>query len=344
MKVAVLGLGRTARAVTAYLSRKGCAVTMWGRNSDVVRKLSDTGLLVSGHCAGHYHPRVVDDIAQAVAGADLILVMTVASGHAPVANRLKGLLEAGQRILIFNGNWGAYTFYRVLREEAAQKRLQIGETGAQLFLADYEGEYCHIKSIKKRISLATVRPEDAKDMCLWLMPLFPQFVAEENVVCTSVNSSNPVMHTPIVLFNVTRMENGEEFYFYAQAATRRVLDAVEKIDTERCAVAKAMGIPGVHCVDILNSFWPEQYETLYDAVKNNNAYLTGKGPKTLEHRYLQEDLPFGIAPIAGLGKIYGVSTPHIDAMLACYRWLMDVDYESLAPEFDMEILKELINK
>lgn len=344
MKVAVLGLGRTARAVTAYLSRKGCTVTMWGRNPDVVQKLSDTGLLISGCCAGQYHPQVVGDIARAVTGADLILVMTVASGHAPVANRLKGLLEEGQQILIINGNWGAYTFYRVLREEAEKKHIPIGETGAQLFLADYEGGYCHIKSIKKRISLATVRPEDAKDMCLWLMPLFPQFVAEENVVCTSINSSNPVMHAPIALFNITRMENGEEFYFYDQAATRRVLDAVEKIDTERCAVAKAMGIHGVRCVDILNSFWPEQHETLYDAVKKNDAYLTGKGPKTLEHRYLQEDLPFGIAPIARLGKMYGVSTPHISAMLACYRWLMDVDYESLAPEFDVEILNKLINK
>lgn len=341
MDIAILGLGRTARAAAAYLMQQGCSVTLWGRDINVVQKLTEEGIDITGACAGHYAPRVCADLRDAVRGAGLILVMTVAAGHAPVAKRLQGLLEQGQRILIFNGNWGAYEFFQELGSEAEEKQVVIAETGAQLFLADYEGDCCHIKSIKEEITLAAVRPEQAKRLCEELAPLFPQFVAGENVISTSLNSSNPVMHTPIALFNITRMENGEDYSFYADAATRLTLEAVEKIDAERCAVAKAAGVTPVRCVDIINSFWPDKYDTIYEAVKNNKAYLSGKGPKTIKHRYLEEDLPFGIAPIALLGRMYGIETPCIDAMLGCYQWLLGADQLAQAPRFEPEILKKL---
>ncbi len=339
--IVILGLGRTARAAAAYLMQQGCSVTLWGRSSDIVKELSDKGIHVTGACPGHYTPRVYTSLADAVRGAGLILVMTVAAGHAPVARRLQGLLEQRQRILIFNGNWGAYEFFRELEREAEEKQVVIAETGAQLFLSDYAGGGCHIKSIKKEITLATVHPEQAQELCRELHSVFPQFVPGENVISTSLNSSNPVMHAPIALFNITRMENGENYSFYADAATHLTLGAVEKIDAERCAVTEAAGAVPVCCVDIINSFWPDKYDTLYDAVKNNEAYLSGKGPKTVRHRYLEEDLPFGIAPIALLGRIYGIETPCIDALLGCYRWLMGVDYLTQAPQFDPGLLNRL---
>lgn len=339
--IAILGLGRTARAAAGYLSQQGCEVTLWGRDSAIVQELAQHGIQVTGACAGHYQPRVCARLDEAVKGARLILVMTLASGHAPVARQLRGLLEPGQCILIFNGNWGAYEFYRELGAEAEEKQVDIAETGAQLFLADYEGDSCHVKSIKKKISLAAVRPARTQALCQQWAALFPQFFPEESVLSTSLNSSNPVMHTPIALFNITRMENGEDYSFYADAATRMTLDAVEKVDTERCAVTRAAGAVPMRCVDIVNSFWPDKYDTLYDAVKHNDAYLSGKGPKTIHHRYLEEDLPFGMAPIALLGDLYGVDTPCIDAMLACYQWLTGTDYRALAPTFDTQLLSQL---
>lgn len=340
--ITILGLGRTARAAAAYLMEKGCCVTMWGRDPKVVEELSNYGISITGACAGHYTPVVLGDIAKAVSGAEWIFVLTLASGHASIARQLRGLLECGQKIVIFNGNWGAYEFYQELGEEADLKQVEIAETGAQIFLADYVGQACHIKSIKNEISLATVHRTLAKEICQELYAVFPQFVPAENVVSTSLNSSNPVMHTPITLFNITRMENGEDYSFYADGATRLTLGAVESIDVERCAVAKAMGVTPVRCVEIINSFWPDKYSTLYDAVKNNTAYLSGKGPKTVKHRYLEEDLPFGMVPVSLLGKLYGVPTPNIDAMLACYHWLMGVDYRSQAPKFTLDVLNKLI--
>ena len=49
-----------------------------------------------------------------------------------MAELLKGKLQEGQRIVIITGNWGAYEFYSVLRDEVREKHIIIGETSGNL--------------------------------------------------------------------------------------------------------------------------------------------------------------------------------------------------------------------
>ena len=339
--VTIIGLGRTARAAAAYLMDKGVHVTMWGRSRDRVNEIREHGMEITGCCMGHYCPETTDDLAQGLEHAQLVLVMTLASGHRDVARQMKGCLRPGQDILIFNGNWGAYEFYQELGNVWKSHQITIGETGSMLFLADYAEGACHVKSNKKEIGAAAVPASETSAMCGRLKQLFPQLVPEENVISTSINSSNPVMHVPVTLFNITRMENGEDYSFYGDAATKRVLGVVEKADRERCDVARAAGVKPKSCLEIINSFWPNKYDTLFEAIKNNQAYVSGKGPRSIKHRYLEEDIPFGIAPIARLGRMFGVATPCIDVLLDAFGVLLDVDAAKDAPCFSAGILQEL---
>lgn len=321
--VCVIGCGRTARAMAAYLSERNVQVTMWGRDTDRVAALCAEGIRVTGCCEGIYHPTPAADLGDAVKASDYVFVMTTSGGHRPIAEALRGKLRQGQRILIFNGNWGAYEFYAVLGPEVKEKHAVIAETGAMLFLADYTADALHVKKIKDRISVASVPKEETRILMEELSDLLPQLVAEENVLCTSINNSNPVIHAPVTLFNLGRIEHGEDFLFYGDGATRAVIDYIEKIDRERCAVSRAIGVMPVSCLEIINSFWPDQYDNLYDAIKCNAAYMSSKGPKTLDHRYISEDVPFGMAAVAALGEQYQVPTPYISAMLTCFYGLVE---------------------
>lgn len=316
----------------AYLSDKGVKVSMWGRDADKTAELCKKGISVTGCCQGVYHPTAIADIAEAAASSQYLFVMTTSNGHRPVAEALKGKISAGQKIVIFNGNWGACEFYAVLSQELETKNAVVSETGAMIFLADYVGEALHIKKIKDNISLAAIPSHKAKEIVDDLKDVLPQLVLEKNVLSTSINNSNPVIHTPVTLFSITRIENGEDFLFYADAATRSVIGFIEKIDAERCRVAEAIGASPVSCLEIINSFWPEKYDNLYDAIRCNVAYMTGKGPKTLDYRYVNEDVPYGMAAVAALGKKYGVATPYIDAMLLCYYGLI-AGLDELTPDF-----------
>ncbi|MEG0368608.1 MAG: NAD/NADP octopine/nopaline dehydrogenase family protein [Hungatella sp.] len=340
--ITVIGTGRTARAMVAYLGKQGRAVTIYGRNKQVLEDFADHGIEVTGFCQGHYYPQVEVQMKDAVKDAEIILVMTVASAHRSIAQQLAGNLQNGQCILIFNGNWGACEFYQILQKELEEKQVIVAETGSMLFLADYIGDKCHIKSVKKELAVAAIPAYAVWDIVKKMKFLFPQLVPQSNVVETSFNNSNPIIHAPLTLFNITRMEQGEDYYFYGEGATRSTIGFVERIDEERCAVMHAMGIKPQRCVDIINSFWPEKYEGLYDAIKNNKLYLSGKGPTTLNHRYLTEDLPFGIVPIALLGKEYKVSTPCVDNLLKCFEYLLNHDYQEDAPLINRKFLQQIL--
>ena len=60
-------------------------------------------------------------------------------------------------------------------------------------------------------------------------------------------------------------------------------------------------------------------EDLNEAIHNQPGYYGIKAPPTLNHRYIFEDVPMSLVPIASLGQRYGVSVPGMDAIirLAC---------------------------
>ena len=60
-------------------------------------------------------------------------------------------------------------------------------------------------------------------------------------------------------------------------------------------------------------------ENLNEAIHNQPGYYGIQAPPTLNHRYIFEDVPMSLVPIAALGQRYGVSVRGMDAIirLAC---------------------------
>ena len=76
--------------------------------------------------------------------------------------------------------------------------------------------------------------------------------------------------------------------------------------------------------------------TLYKAIQTNAAFQGIKHPvKTTEdgryvpdftHRYLTEDVPYGLVVIRGIAEIVGVQTPNIDKVLTWCQEKMGKEY------------------
>lgn len=112
-----------------------------------------------------------------------------------------------------------------------------GRTGGQLILCSSPApDAVYLKTVKKSMGLACVRPGDTAGVLERLAPVFPQLCPAANVLETSLNNSNPISHGPLALFNITRMENGEDFLLFGTGVTPRVARFMEKIDRERVAV------------------------------------------------------------------------------------------------------------
>ena len=46
---------------------------------------------------------------------------------------------------------------------------------------------------------------------------------------------------------------------------------------------------------------------MHGAIQKKPAYKTGKAPTTLNYRYIYEDIPYGLVPMASLGEKLGVN-------------------------------------
>ena len=65
------------------------------------------------------------------------------------------------------------------------------------------------------------------------------------------------------------------------------------------------------------------------------------GPKTLETRYVTEDVPYGIAVIEAVASLAGMPVPLHSAALALFNALYDRDFRAgndLLPELDLASL------
>ena len=118
----MLGGGAGARAAAADLALNGWRVRMWElpRFGDNVKALmQEPRLTVTGVEEGEVQLDSIGvDLAQACEGADVILVVTQALGHAEIAELLAEVVTDEQIVLVNPGSTGgALEFAQILREK-----------------------------------------------------------------------------------------------------------------------------------------------------------------------------------------------------------------------------------
>ena len=149
---------------------------------------------------------------------------------------------------------------------------------------------------------------------------FPEFGPARDVLETSLTNVNHVVHPPGILLNLGRVELGmDDWLFYADGLSPSVCRVMEQLDTERVEVVRRLGLPPKPMLAWLLQFYGHQGmkgDTLFEAFSTTPVHGPAKGPRSVGHRYVTEDIPYGLVPIASIGHELGVKTPAIDAMVA----------------------------
>lgn len=175
-----------------------------------------------------------------------------------MAQLLRGHLQEGQRIVIFTGNWGAYEFYSVLRDEVKAKHVIIGETSGNMAASPtltYPATTM-MKPSKKSMSFATIPGTAAPAVVEELKQAFPEFYPVKNVLDTSMNNTNPPVHVPFCLFNITRDGQRRGRPVLRGVPPRRFCwTSLWRRMQSRCAVTKAIGGEPKTILELMNAAW-----------------------------------------------------------------------------------------
>lgn len=332
MKIAVIGAGNGGQAFAGYLSISGFEVSLYDIDVEKMESLKKMGgIKLEGSLQGYGKVTcITTDIKQAVSGAEIIMVTTVANAHRAVAKSLSPYLEDGQIVVLNPGRTcGALVFKQTLKQEGCSQRIYLAEAQTLVYACRLiENGRVNIIGIKDEVLLAGLPASDTDYILEKLKPIFPCFMKADNVFNTSLENIGAMFHPCVLLFNAATIERNEMFWFYRDM-TEQVAEFIEKFDTERLAVGKAYGIDLLSVREWIKFAYKDtKGETLRERMRNNPAYHDIKSPSTIFTRQLTEDIPTGVLPIMELGKAAGVSTPLLSSMITICEALLNMDLHS----------------
>ena len=102
------------------------------------------------------------------------------------------------------------------------------------------------------------------------------------------------------------------------------------MDAERMALLGLISNDGIAFKDSFENFYAKYAlgkHTLSETLRQSPIHGDSiPAPAAIDTRYLNEDLPFGLAPWSSIGRMWDLPTPKVDAVIQIASIMTEVDY------------------
>lgn len=338
MKIAVLGAGAGGTAVAFDCAQHGHEVRLFDFEQfpeNIAAIASQGGINASGDLdgfagigyAGH-------DLDQAIDAAELIYVVGPAYSTEPFGQALAGKLKAGTVVIISPGSCGgALAFKRAAGVGPDDDAVMLAETSTLHYAVRLtEPGRIHVfLKLKAGNLLAALPASHTADILARISDVYPGMEPAENVMQTSLQNANPIIHPAVTLANAARIDTpDEDFLFYEQGVSDATGRLIEAMDLERIALGEALGIQ-VLSDPVMGMRQGYMLEDNYgNSYRKAPGFLGIGAQPQLDHRYLNEDVGYGLVFMTALGRQLGVPTPTMDAVIQVASVLRACDYRGQA--------------
>ena len=336
MRVAVVGAGNGGVASAFDFAQHGHEVSLYatpeyGDNIVAVNQVG--GITASGDLDGYAPIRYSGhDAGEAMAGAELVLVVGPAYSIEPLATEAGRHLTDGMAVLICPGSCaGAIAFKRAAGLELDDERVIVGETHTLPYAVRVTtpGVINVFLKLTTGVYLAGVPRAGTDHLYELVKDVWPAVEKAQSIFQTTLQNGNPVIHPAVTLLNAGLLERtGGDFLFYEDGVTEGVGRLIEAVDNERLAIARALGVTvqSEPALGIKQGYMLEDnYSTGYSTAP---GFLGIKAQPRLDHRYLTEDVGYGLIFMADLAARVGVPTPAMDAVITITSVVLARDFRA----------------
>lgn len=333
--VAIVGAGIGGVYLSTFLGVAGCKVRLHDIDDTRLADIRARGGIEMEGPPDQFAAleQVTTDLASAVDDAEIIIVATGGTYQEGVATSLAPLLRDGQIVMLVQGNTGgSLVVRRALDGAGCAARIDVAEMDNYPYSC-WRRSPTRIAPIvsKQFLQIATFPGNRIDAVFPRLAPLFPHASATPTIAHTGFTNANAMLHVANCVANAGKIDRGEGYRFYAEGVTPLVANLYRAINAERVAVAAALGAT----VPALEAWFERTYgvrgatlsETCQLLTTNANGPYQATGtPKSFAHKYISEDVPVGLMPMAALGTAAGVATPAIAALIEIVRCMTGTDY------------------
>lgn len=336
MRVAVLGAGNGGLASAFDFARHGHEVALYapaefGENVVVVKR--EGGIAARGELEGFAPVRYAgDDAGEALAGAELVLLVGPAYSTEPLAALAGPHLTDEMAVLICPGSCaGAIVFKRTVGLALEDPHYVVGETSTLPYAVRVTepGVVNVFHKLTAGVYLAGLPRPGTDRIYALVKDVWPAVERAESVWQTTLQNGNPVIHPAVTLLNAGLLERtGGRFLFYEEGVTESVGRLIEAVDTERLAIAAKLGVTILSepALGVRQGYMRERnYSTGYSTAP---GFLGIAAQSRLDHRYLTEDVGYSLVFLSDLAARLAVPTPMIDSVIAIASVVLARDFRA----------------
>ena len=314
-KVCILGAGNGGLAAASDLTIRGFKVTLaelpeFRENIEEVQNkggifletLDSTGL--EGGFAEIY--KVTSNISEAISEADIVLIITPSFAHKKIAEKSASFLKADHTVLLAPGNLGgSIEFYNHLVEFGGDKNIFISELECMMYACRKKDENTiYVRGFKESLGFATFPASATNNEFNKVKEIYPNIVKRNNILETGFSNINPILHVPILISNLSNIDNKKDILMYHDALTKSISNIAESMDKERMSLnTTSQDIQLLPMKKIYKGWYYHQGsrgDSFEELAGKNPIYYESKLPQSLNHRYLIEDIPYGLIPMLSI--------------------------------------------
>ena len=334
MKIAVLGSGNGGCAVAFDCAMHGHHVSLFDfeefpENIKSIQK--NGGIFAEGELEGFASIAYAGhDIEKALDGAQVIFAVGPAYSTRPFAKACRPYLQEGQTVIVCPSSCGgSIEFKNGAGLSIRDEEVIVAETSTLPYAVRTlePGKVRVFLKLKAGLFLAAVPAKNTAQVLDDIRDVYPAMAAAKSVLQTSLQNGNPVIHPAVTLMNVALIERtGGDFCFYEEGVTPAVGRLIEAVDKERIAIGKKLGIEVIPEPE-LGCLQGYMKEPTYDIGYAEAPGFKGiKAQNSLDYRYFNEDVGYGLVFMHKLGEQIGVDMPYMSAVIRLVSLLMERDY------------------
>lgn len=271
------------------------------------------------------------EIEEAMEGVELVMIVVPAFAQRPLIDACSPYLRDGQVLLLSPGRTGgALIAQKALEENGVSADVIIAENSTLFYVARIVGP-AQVMVYADKVCLYTgVYPVSRTEEAMKLIhQVYPEFVSVSSILETGLYNIGGVFHPGPAILNAGRIESTKgNFKFYAEGMTPSVVRVMEAIDKERMDLCEAFGLKRKGIVEILNEYYGNLFQgwSLFDIARRSEVYAHITGPGSMTARYVSEEVPNTMVPMALLGERVGVPTPMMDSVINIANIMNECDY------------------
>src|SRR6185312_1512040 len=313
MRIAVLGGGNGSYAAAADLSEQGHEVRLWRRDAGAFAPVLESQILQLTDHRGSRDIRLTLatlSLAEALAGGELIVAPVPAFGQVELAQAMAGHLSDGQVVFLPPGSFGSYVMARTVRDAGSTAEVSFAEAGTLPYLTRKRGAAeIAVTTRATRLPAGVFPGRLAEHAFKIIRSAYPAVVPVEDALSAALMNAGPIIHPPLIIMNAGPIEHFEHWDIHNEGTTPVIRRVTSALDEERIKLREMLGYPAPH-FPLADHYESDRW--MYGNLAHDKLVDSGHWRERLDlscHRYMREDVAYGLAFLDSVALWAGVPCP-----------------------------------